>query len=184
VAALIGVAVLATHDRPLEWVAGAIQWARNRVRRGAHDHDLPARVLAERDAIAARIRERPGRTLSATIGRTLADFAALYLALLAAGARPSPMVVLIAFGAANVAGMVPITPGGLGFVEAGITGALVAAGIDPVHAALAAALYRLANTWLPTLAGLVGYVGFRYRHRPSAGSALAVAALAPAAEHS
>ncbi len=168
VAALAGVAVLAVLDRPLAWVAEAIQWVRNRLRRGAVRQDLAARVLAERDAIGAAIRERPLRTISATIGRTVADFVALYLALLAAGAQPSPMVVLVAFGAANVAGMIPVTPGGLGFVEAGITGTLVAAGINPVHAALAAALYRLASTWLPTLAGLLGYVGFRYRHRAPA----------------
>jgi hypothetical protein len=45
--------------------------------------------------------------------RTVADWAALYLALLAAGAHPTPGVVLIAFGAATVAGMIPLTPGGL-----------------------------------------------------------------------
>ena len=59
--------------------------------------------------------------------------AALYLSLLAVGAHPSPLVVLVAFGAANVAGMIPLTPGGLGFVEAGITATLVASGIDPAH---------------------------------------------------
>ena len=32
---------------------------------------------------------------------------AFYLALLAVGAHPKPIVVLIAFGAANVAGMIP-----------------------------------------------------------------------------
>jgi uncharacterized protein (TIRG00374 family) len=74
-------------------------------------------------------------------------------------------VVLVAFAAATVAGMIPLTPGGLGFVEAGITGALVAVGVDPVQAALAAALYRLANTWLPSLAGFLALAAFAVRRR-------------------
>ena len=72
--------------------------------------------------------------------------------------------------------MIPLTPGGIGFVEAGITGVLVAAGIDPAHAALAAALYRVANTWLPVLVALPAYVVFRQRHRRPAIPAAASAA--------
>lgn len=161
---LVVIAVLVTRDGPLERIASVVQWVRNRLWRSRPRQDLPVRVLAERDSITAAIRERPGRVVSATIGRTAADFAALYISLLAVGVHPSLTVVLIAFGTANVAGMIPFTPGGLGFVEAGITGTLAAAGIDPAHAALAAALYRFANTWLPVLAGLVGYGVFRRRH--------------------
>ena len=177
VACVIGAAVLITRDAPLARLAGAIQWARNRIHRGDARHDLPDRVLAERDAIGAAIRQRPVVVVSATIGRTVGDFLALYLALFAAGARPTPMVVLIAFAAANVAGMVPITPGGLGFVEAGMTGALAAVGVDPVQAALAAALYRMVNTWLPSAAGFVGLAVFHARRRPASSAPPPVAEL-------
>ena len=45
--------------------------------------------------------------------------------------------------------MIPITPGGLGFVEAGLTGVLTLAGVTPEHAVLATLLYRLFSYWLP-----------------------------------
>jgi hypothetical protein len=163
----LAVAFLA-RDGPLERLAAGLQWIRNRVLPRDVRHDLPARVLAERDSIAGAIRERPGRVVAATAGRTVGDFLALYLSLLAVGLHPSPSLVLIVFTAGNLAGMIPLTPGGIGFVEAGITGVLVAAGIDPAHAALAAALYRVANTWLPVLVALPAYLMFRKRHhRPA-----------------
>src|SRR4051812_25654962 len=126
---MAGVIVLVVRDGPLARVAGAVESVGRRFHRGPTDRNLAARVLAERDSIGAAVRQRPAVVLSATVVRTAADWAALYLALLAAGAHPTPGVVLIAFGAATVAGMIPLTPGGLGFVEAGITGALAAVGI-------------------------------------------------------
>ena len=61
--------------------------------------------------------------------------------------------------------MIPITPGGLGFVEAGLTGALTLAGVDASHAVLATLLYRLAEYWLPVIAGPFAYVAFRVSRR-------------------
>jgi uncharacterized protein (TIRG00374 family) len=165
-------AVLLTRDGPLERLSAAVQWIRNRLLPRDARGDLPARVLAERDAISVAIWAQPARVVAATVGRTAGDFFALYLSLLAVGVHPTPTVVLIAFSAGNVAGMIPLTPGGLGFVEAGITGVLVASGIDPAHAALAAALYRVANTWLPVLAGLLAYVAFHRRHQHPTAQAL------------
>jgi uncharacterized protein (TIRG00374 family) len=171
----IGIAVaFLTRDGPLERLSAAVQYTRNRLLPRAVRHDLPARVLAERDSIAVAIREQPRRVVVSTVGRTAGDFLALYVSLLAVGAHPSLSVVLIAFTAGNVAGMIPLTPGGFGFVEAGITGVLVAAGIDPAHAALAAAMYRLANTWLPVLAAVPAYAVFRRRRYRVRFPALAV----------
>src|SRR4029453_1775403 len=42
-------------------------------------------------------------------------------------------VVLLAYGAAAVLGMIPITPGGLGFVEAGLGGGLTPGGGPAPH---------------------------------------------------
>jgi uncharacterized membrane protein YbhN (UPF0104 family) len=177
---LAGVTLLVVRDGPLARIADAVESVRRRFDRRNTSTDLAARVLAERDSIGAAVRERPVLVLSATIVRTAADWAALYLALLAAGAHPTPGVVLIAFGAATGAGMIPLTPGGLGFVEAGITGALAAVGIDPVAAALAAALYRVANTWLPSLAGLAALGLFTARRRWASAAPGAAATTGPA----
>ena len=57
-----------------------------------------------------------------------------------------------------VLAMIPITPGGLGFVEAGLAGLLVVAGVDGGRAALAVLAYRLVSYWLPLPIGGAAYV--------------------------
>jgi uncharacterized protein (TIRG00374 family) len=162
---LIGVELL-QRDAPLEKVAAAVQWVLNRVVPSWRGRtDLPERVLRERDSIKTALGHRPVAVGLATIAKPGGDCLALYLALVAVGAHPNPFTVLAAFAAANVAGMVPLTPGGLGFVEAGITTTLVATGIDTPHAVLAAALYRVASTWLPVALGGISYAVFRWRHQ-------------------
>jgi uncharacterized protein (TIRG00374 family) len=75
--------------------------------------------------------------------------------------------VLLAYTASMVLGMIPITPGGLGFVEAGLTGLLALAGVLPSQAALATLAYRLVSFWLPLPAGGVAAAMHRrrYAHR-------------------
>ena len=74
------------------------------------------------------------------------------------------ILVLLAFVAADTLAMIPITPGGLGFVEAGLTGVLALAGVSAEHAVLATLLYRLFSYWLPLPAGLVASILFGRRH--------------------
>ena len=100
-------------------------------------------------------------TVVSSVGRALGDYLALYACLLAVGLRPSPAIVLVAFVAANAAGMIPFTPGGLGFVEAGLSGSLLLAGAQPDQALAAVAIYRLVSCWLPVLAGVAAYTTSR-----------------------
>ena len=67
--------------------------------------------------------------------------------------------------AAQILGMIPITPGGLGFVEAGLTATLALAGVSGGEAVLATLIYRLASYWLPMPSGLVAYLLFRRRYQ-------------------
>jgi hypothetical protein len=60
--------------------------------------------------------------------------------------------------------MIPLTPGGLGFVESGLTGVLTVAGVPLDQAVLATLLYRVFSYWLPLPAGLVAAALFRHRH--------------------
>ena len=86
-------------------------------------------------------------------GRWVLDYLTLLAALTAVHADPRPSTVLLAFCAAQFLGTLPLTPGGLGFVEAGLTGTLVLAGV-PAGAAVVATLgYRLVSSWLPIPAG-------------------------------
>jgi uncharacterized protein (TIRG00374 family) len=104
---------------------------------------------------------------------TGSDFVAS--ALIAVGARPKPSLVLLAYGAAAVLSMIPITPGGLGFVEAGLTATLTLAGVSAEDALLATLAYRIVSYWLPLPAGLVASILFRRRYGNEAATPAATA---------
>jgi uncharacterized membrane protein YbhN (UPF0104 family) len=185
-AALIGVAVFAllaaagavclATDRPLRWVGKVVQGARNRLRRRSEPlAGLPSRLLRERDGILATLGPGWKRALLATIGRWAFDYATLVLALWAVGSHPRPSVVLLAFCAAQLLAQIPVTPGGLGFVEAGLTATLALAGVSAGSAVLATFAYRLFSYWLPLPAGLVAFLVHRARFAPVKGPRLPAA---------
>ncbi len=60
--------------------------------------------------------------------------------------------------------IIPLTPGGLGFVEAGLTAVLVLAGVPAAVAISATLLYRLVSFWLPIPIGLVAGIAHRVKH--------------------
>ena len=77
----------------------------------------------------------------------------LYLAALTVGVHVDPLLVLFIVPASTLASFVP-TPGGLGGVEAAVTGLLVAlAGLSAGTAASIALLYRFASYWYVVAVG-------------------------------
>jgi uncharacterized protein (TIRG00374 family) len=158
-AAMAGGAVLLFADRPLLWLGAGIQRAHNRLLRGrAPLEGLSARLVDERDLIRHVLGASWWKALLFSAGNWLLDLTALLVALAAVGAQPRASVVLLAYVVAAFLGMIPITPGGLGFVEAGLVGTLGLAGIGGSQAVLATLIYRLASYWLPMPAGAVAYV--------------------------
>jgi uncharacterized protein (TIRG00374 family) len=99
-----------------------------------------------------------------TAGRLGCDYGCLLAALRATGAGPRPSLVLLAYAAANIIALFPLTPGGLGVVEASLSGLLILAGVHPGDALLATLAYRVASYWLPLLAGPPAYLLFRRRY--------------------
>src|SRR5262249_59212388 len=91
-----------------------------------------------------------------TVARWAFDYATLLAALAAVGSHARPALVLLAFCGAQVLTQIPVTPGGLGFVEAGLTALLKLAGVSTGDAVLATFAYRLFSYWLPLPPGLVG----------------------------
>jgi uncharacterized protein (TIRG00374 family) len=154
---LAAAALMLAFDRYLAWVGRTVQNLRNRLRRRAEPlRGLPERLLRERDRLLATLGPRWKLALLITVGRWLFDYATLLAALAAVGATPSPALVLLAFCAAQVLAQVPFTPGGLGFVEAGLTAMLALAGVGAGEALLATLAYRLFSYWLTLPLGLVG----------------------------
>jgi Lysylphosphatidylglycerol synthase TM region len=95
------------------------------------------------------------------VGKWVLDYLALLTALAAVGAHPRPSLVLLAYLSGAILGMVPITPGGLGFVEAGLTTVLVLAGGPAGDASLAVLAYRLVSHRLPFVAGALAILAYR-----------------------
>jgi uncharacterized membrane protein YbhN (UPF0104 family) len=117
-------------------IAGAVQ----RAVRGADD--------------LARNRKALGLAGGWAAANWLLDLAALTLIAATIG-RGAPLVAIpLAYIVAQLVAAVPLTPGGVGLVEAAMTATLVAAG-SPAAAATATVLgWRLISHWLPILFGL------------------------------
>jgi uncharacterized membrane protein YbhN (UPF0104 family) len=157
-------AVVFTTDKPLEIAGGGIQWLLNTtIRRRRPVQGLPGELLSDRDFIRATLGEDWKRALSAAVVNTGFDYLALLFALRAVGANPRPSLVL-AYASAELLALIPLTPGGLGFVEAGLVGTLTLAGVAGANALAATLLYRLAAYWIPIPAGGVAYLLFRRRY--------------------
>jgi Lysylphosphatidylglycerol synthase TM region len=84
--------------------------------------------------------------VAAAAANTGFDYLALLFALRAVGANPRPSLVVLAYTAAELLALLPFTPGGLGFVEAGLVGTLTVAGV-PGSDALPR---RCCTGWPPT----------------------------------
>ena len=157
-------AVLLFTDRLLMFLARAIEWTLGKVRRSQPALEGTAeRLLKERDAIKSALGDAWFRAGLATVGKWGFDYFALLAALAAVGAEAPASVLLLAYVSAAFLAMIPLTPGGLGFVEAGLTGTLVLAGVNAGDAALAVLLYRLFSYWMPIPAGGVAYLMHRRR---------------------
>ncbi len=161
---LVG-AVLLVNDRVLRAVGRALEAAERRLRqRTAPPGALPQRLFDERDLLRRSLGRAWPWAVATAAGRWIFDFLCLYAALLAVGARPPLYVALLAYCAAQLLGQLPLTPGGLGVVEAGLTGTLALAGVPAAPAALATLAYRLATYWLPLPVGLGAWVWHRRRY--------------------
>lgn len=89
------------------------------------------------------------------------DMASLWVFVRAFGATIDLDALLVAFGLANILAAIPITPGGLGIVEATYISTLVGFGIPRRIATLGTASYRIAQFFFPILLGGVLYLSLR-----------------------
>jgi uncharacterized protein (TIRG00374 family) len=164
----IGLGILLFEtDRPLRFVGRAAQSIWNKVRRHhAPLTGLDSRLLTQRDQIRGALGREWKQVLLLEVGRLGFDFLCLLATLRATGSEPHTWLVLLAYSASGVIALIPATPGGLGIVEASLSGLLVLAGVSGRTAVLATLAYRLAEYWLPLLAGLVAYWLYRRRYGP------------------
>lgn len=97
------------------------------------------------------------------------DASALWVFLRAFGGTVNPINLIVAFGLANVLAAIPITPGGLGVVEAVLTPTLIGFGLTKDAATVGVLAYRFAQFWLPIPLGGLAYASLKFgtfgRHR-------------------
>jgi uncharacterized protein (TIRG00374 family) len=158
-------AVVLTLEGPLRWAGRVVQSVRNRVKRkGEPMTGLPDRLVFERNRIRDVLGERWKAALLLSSGRIFFDYFTLLATIRATGVKPQPALVLLAYSVAGLLALIPITPGGLGIVEAGLSGLLILAGIDAGDAVVATLGYRVISYWLPAAVGPFAYLAFRLRY--------------------
>jgi uncharacterized protein (TIRG00374 family) len=125
------------------------------------------------------LRRRGAAITVATFGGHLAQFLVLVIALRALGVERAEVNVLEAFAAWALVRLLtaaPITPGGIGIVELGLSTSLIASGGDRAEVVAAVLVYRLL-TWVPSIAiGVPAALLWRRVH-PAAAEPVAVPAL-------
>jgi uncharacterized protein (TIRG00374 family) len=158
-------ALVLTLDGPLRWAGHVIQAARNRLKRKAPPmRGLADRLVYERNRIRSVLGKRWKAAMLLSSGRLAFDFGTLLACIRATGAKPDPSLVLLAYAVAGLLALIPITPGGLGIVEAGLSALLILAGVPGVDAVVATLAYRIISYWLPILVGPFAYFAFRLRY--------------------
>jgi putative heme transporter len=172
-AALFAIAL--GSDRAARWAgqraAGAVSWARVRARRPPVGWDGESFVRFRRSAAALLRRRWLALTLSTVAGH-LTVFVLLLVCLRTLdvpGVEVSLVEAFAGWTLVRLLGSLPLTPGGLGVVELGLTGALIGFGGNNAGVVAAVLLYR-ALTILPTIfLGVVTGATWRRGHTPVSG---------------
>jgi putative heme transporter len=179
-AALIGVAVLVVALTSFVLVLSRPQRARSIGDLAARMASFALRTLGKKDvtwggesfarfrsSALVLLRRRWHVITLTTLAGHLTVFVLLLVCLRVIGVTASEVTVIEAFAAwalVRVLGALPLTPAGVGVVEVGLTGALVAFGAPNAEAVAATLLYR-ALTVFPTLAlGLLAAATWRTHH--------------------
>jgi uncharacterized protein (TIRG00374 family) len=125
--------------------------------------------VAARLRTLSRDRTLMWRAVGWAAANWIADAAALWVSLAAFGHPIGPDGLIVAYGLANVTAAIPVTPGGLGVMEAVLTPTLVGFGAPRGVAILGVVTWRLVNFWLPIPVGGVAYLSLRLDRRAPGG---------------
>jgi uncharacterized protein (TIRG00374 family) len=120
-------------------------------------HQLVLRLAARLQMLVAD-RDRLRRGVLWDVSFWLCTAAALWVFLGAFGHWERIDGLIVAFGLAYVLAAIPITPAGLGVVEATMIPLLTFFGCDRGIATLGVVTYRLVNFWLPIPLGFLAYL--------------------------
>jgi uncharacterized protein (TIRG00374 family) len=153
------------EERVVRLVRGSIGWI-PRVPKDAAERLVRALATSVRSFRADRRRMR-WALCWATVNWLL-EAAALWCFVASFGHYADPVLLFAAFGIANVAAALPLTPSGLGIIEVTLPLVLAGDGITKGVATLAVLGWRLASFWLPIPFGAAAYLSLCLRRRNGA----------------
>jgi uncharacterized protein (TIRG00374 family) len=142
-------------ERVIRWLARRLRMDEDRLATALHriaerlEELISDRVLLKRVVVFALL-------------NWLIDAAALWVFLRAFGGSLDIDALIVAFGLANLLAAVPITPGGLGYVDLTYVAVLVGFGLTQNTATLGVAAYRFAQFFFPIFLGAVAYASLRF----------------------
>jgi uncharacterized protein (TIRG00374 family) len=147
-----------------EFADGLIQRVMRIFRRDV-DLDLGRKILDFRTSTVEVVRRRVTAVTLTNLLQQLMQFVVLYVALRAIGgsAEVTFAEALVAFSVGRLGSFIPVTPGGLGTVDAAITAILVAFGADEANALAAVMVWRAVTYFPQIFIGIGTFVYWRRR---------------------
>lgn len=104
----------------------------------------------------------PDRAMFGVATWWIFNVAVLWACFHAFGEAPPMAVIVQAYFVGMLGNLLPL-PGGIGGVDGGMIGAFVAFGVGSSLAIVAVLAYRVFAFWLPTIPGVIAYIGLRRR---------------------
>jgi uncharacterized protein (TIRG00374 family) len=153
--AMAAVAVPASSPGP-EWPTDTS--VLRRLRRTLHETITLARAVSARQWASV---------VAIAVANWLTDLAGLLAALQAVGLTVPARIVVTAYLAAQLIRQIPVTPGGLGVIEASLILALTTAGAAQAPATAAVLVYRLLSCWMILPIGLICWTAQRTPSPPT-----------------
>jgi len=143
----------------LPWLSDVLDRAQQRGR-GIGRIAPAARGVGDGVRDAVRMARRLDSGLLGALLWWAGDVAVLWACFQAFGEPPALAVVVMAYFIGMLANLLPL-PGGIGGVDGGMVGALVAFGADPGLAVVAVLAYRGFACWLPIIPGAAAWITLR-----------------------
>jgi uncharacterized protein (TIRG00374 family) len=152
----------------------------HRFRKDAEPDMVTSGLLRFRDQTVDVVRDRWVRLTVTSFAQQFSQFFVLLVAVYGLGGTSTgvnPVQVFAAFSLARLAGFIPITPGGLGTVDAALVGLLTAFGMSSNDALAANLLWRAATYFPQIFIGIGTFLVWRRQsaHRREQGGAAPVA---------
>jgi uncharacterized membrane protein YbhN (UPF0104 family) len=130
-------------------------------------HSAPDLVPALRTSLGDVVRTSWRRMSVGMFGYVVLQATLLWLCLAVVGGPQSAVAVFAAYAMGAVLTLVPLTPGGVGFAEAGTAGLLVAFGGNPAAVAAGVLLYSTFTRWMEIPFGAAGTAWWWMRRVPA-----------------